>query len=238
MMTFEFDHLFICTDTGAAIADRLVEFGLVEGGSRTHTGQSTTNRCFFFHNAMLELLWVHDPTEAQSHLIRPTRLWERWQGRNLSTESGVDRSCPFGICVRPVDRSSDANPAGSEASTFSSWAYKPPYLPESVSIAIATNSDRLTEPMLFQIPFGQRPDRVPAEKAQPLEHGTGWQEITRVELVSPVVTEPSPELQTLLDAQIVRLRVGTEYCIELGFDGESQGQHLDFCPELPLKLCW
>ncbi|NJR50508.1 MAG: VOC family protein [Leptolyngbyaceae cyanobacterium CSU_1_3] len=247
-MTFEFDHLFICTDIGAAIADRLVEFGLVEGGSRTHTGQGTTNRCFFFHNAMLELLWVHDPAEAQSDLIRPTRLWERWQGRNPSAAgpselrsaliAGVDRCCPFGICVRPVDRSSDANPAGSEASAFSSWAYKPPYLPESVSIAIATNSDRLTEPMLFQIPLGQRPDRAPAEKVQPLEHRTGWQEITRVEVVSPVVTKPSPELQTLLDAQLVRLRVGTEYCIELGFDGESQDQHLDFRPELPLKLCW
>jgi hypothetical protein len=204
--------------------------GLVEGGSRTHVGQGTTNRCFFFHNAMLELLWVDEPAEAQSDLIRPTRLWERWQGRNPS-DIGADRCCPFGICVRSAYRSS-----GTVA--FSSWAYKPPYLPEAVSIAIATNSDRLTEPMLFQIPFGQRPDRVPAERAQPLEHRTGWQEITRVELVSPVVTQPSPELQTLLYAQIIRLRVGTEYCIELGFDGESQGQQMDFRPDLPLKLCW
>ena len=237
-MTFEFDHMFICTDIGAAVADQLVEFGLVEGGSRTHSGQGTANRCFLFHNAMLELLWVQHPAEAQSDLIRPTRLWERWQGRNSSEIDACDRSCPFGICVRSADRSRDANPAGSEASAFSSWAYKPPYLPESVSIAIATNSDRLTEPMLFQTPFGQRPDRAPAEKAQPLEHRTGWQEITRVELVSPVVTEPSPELQILLDARLIQLRFGTEYCIELGFDGESQGQHLDFCPDLPLKLCW
>lgn len=30
-MTFELDHLFICTDIGAEEADRLVAFGLVEG---------------------------------------------------------------------------------------------------------------------------------------------------------------------------------------------------------------
>jgi Glyoxalase-like domain len=229
-MTVEFDHLFICTDVGAAIADRLVEFGLVEGRSRTHTGQGTTNRCFFFHNAMLELLWVHNPEEAQSEPICRTRLWERWQGRgNLAVaEGGI---CPFGICFRPTDPSSNAV-------VFSSWSYAPPYLPKPISIAVATNSDRLTEPMLFQIPFGQRPDRASAEKAQPLEHRTGWQEITRVELISLVVTEPSPELQTVLDARLIKLRVGTEYCIELGFDGESQGQQVDFRPDLPLILSW
>ncbi|MEG3898207.1 MULTISPECIES: VOC family protein [unclassified Microcoleus] len=68
-MAFEFDHLFICTDIGAGFADRLVSLGLVEGSSRTHPGQGTANRCFFFHNAMLELLWVHDPEEAKSEPI-------------------------------------------------------------------------------------------------------------------------------------------------------------------------
>lgn len=51
-------------------------FGLTEGTSNSHPEQGTANRRFFFPNAMLELLWVHDEHEAQSPLVAPTRLWE------------------------------------------------------------------------------------------------------------------------------------------------------------------
>jgi Glyoxalase-like domain len=223
-MAFEFDHLFIFTDVGACEADRLVSLGLVEGTSNTHPGQGTANRRFFFHNAMLELLWVHDPEEAKSKLIRPTRLWERWENRN-------DGICPIGICLRPA-LVSDKTVA------FSSWAYRPPYLPETLSIAVGTNSDVLAEPMLFQTPFGKRPDQYPTEKAQPLKHHVGLREITRVELVSPTADNPSPEFQAVIDTNQVRVRLGAEYYVELGFDGEVQGHQVDFRPELPLIISW
>ena len=223
-MTFEFDHLFICTDIGAPVADRLMSLGLVEGRSNTHPGQGTANRCFFFRNAMLEFLWVCDAEEARSELIRPTHLWERWANR----QSGA---CPFGVCLRSTtpDRDSIA---------FSSWAYHPPYLPAPMSIAVGTNSSVLTEPMLFQTPFGQRPDRYPPQKAQPLEHPIGWQEVTRVELVRPTANPPSPALQAAIATDEIGLRVGAEYWVELGFDGEAQGQRVDFQPELPLVISW
>ncbi|MEG3905343.1 hypothetical protein QUB19_18465 [Microcoleus sp. B4-C5] len=124
-MTFEFDHLFILTDIGAPEADRLSSFGLVEGGSRIHRGQGTANRCFFFHNAMLELLWVHHPEEAKSERIHQTRLWERSTNRN-------NGACPFGICLPP--------PKGSEdIVAFSSWAYRPPYLQHILCICSTHN---------------------------------------------------------------------------------------------------
>ncbi len=110
-MALEFDHLFICTDIGACDADRLVAFGLVEGASNTHLGQGTANRRFFFHNAMLELLWVHDTEEAKSEPIRLTRLWERWTNRQ-------DGACPFGVCLRPAIGLSDTT-------VSSSWTYRP-----------------------------------------------------------------------------------------------------------------
>lgn len=116
-----------------------------QGTSNTHPGQGTANRRFFFHNAMLELLWVHDTQEAKSELIRPTRLWERWTNRK-------DNTCPFGVGLRP-------GTSGSDTVAFSSWAYRPPYLSDTLSIAVGTNSNVLTEPMLFQIPFGKRPDQ-------------------------------------------------------------------------------
>jgi hypothetical protein len=222
-MPFELDHLFICTDIGAGEADKLVSFGFIEGRSNIHPGQGTANRCFFFHNAMLEFLWVHNPTEAQSATIQRTRLWERWFERHHGT-------CPVGICLRPT--------IDSEAIAFSNWVYRPPYLPETMSIAVGTNSDILTEPMLFQTPFGKRPDRYPADKAQPLDHGIGLREITRLELISPVANNPSPELQAAIDTSQIKLRLGSEYYIELGFDREVNGQQLDFRPGLPLIVSW
>ena len=224
-MAFELDHLFILTDIGAYEAERLISFGLVEGSSNTHRGQGTTNRRFFFHNAMLELLWVHDPEEAKSELIQPTRLWERWTHRH------DDSACPFGICLRPDIDSKDTV-------AFSSWAYHPPYLPKTMSIKVGKNSDVLTEPWLFQTPFGQRPDRYPIEKSQPLDHPIGLREITRVELVCPAASNVSPELQAVVNTKQIKLRAGKEHCLELGFDGEMQGQQVDFRSGLPLVMSW
>jgi Glyoxalase-like domain len=219
-MAFELDHIFILTDVGAAVVDRLVAAGFVEGSGRLHPGQGTANRCFFFHNAMLELLWVHSLEEAQSEPIRRTRLGERWSNRQTV--------CPFGICWRPVGDAQDI--------AFASWAYQPPYLPKTVSIAIGMNSAVLTEPMLFQIPFGRRPDQLPVEKAQPMAHPIGLQEITRVTLITPAPHPPSPELQTLIDMRQIQIQAGAAYCLELGFDGETQGKRLDFRPDLPLVV--
>jgi Glyoxalase-like domain len=229
-MIFEFDHLFIWTDVGAIAADRLVALGLVEGSGNIHPGQGTANRRFFFHNAMVELLWVHDPAEAQSERIRGTHLWERWVQRNAG-------ACPFGICLRSTDRTSIA---------FPYWDFRPPYLPAGSSIAVGENRAILTEPWVFQTPFGKRPDQLPPEKSQPLVHPIGWREMTRVTVISPVNDRPSPTWQAVLDTQQIQLAFGTQYCIELGFDGEVQGQRLDFrwstigrkSSELPLVLCW
>lgn len=222
-MSFEFDHLFICTERNAPAGDRLVSAGLVEGSSNTHPGQGTANRRFFFHNAMLELLWVHSPEEVQSEAIARTHLWERWAERDSGT-------CPFGICLRSVD--------GAEQVAFTSWAFRPPYLPEPLNISVGTNSDELTEPMLFQTPFGKRPDRFPTEKQQPLNHPLKLREITRVGLVSPAASRLSPELQAAIATGQFELRQGNQYCVELGFEGEKQGQTTDFRPDLPLVLSW
>jgi hypothetical protein len=222
-MPVEFDHLFIFTDVGAPVADQLVALGVLEGSSNIHPGQGTTNRRFFFHNAMLEFLWVHNPIEVQSADIQSTRLGERWANR--------DRVCPIGICFRPAADFSNIP-------LFPSWDYQPPYLPKNWSIVVANNSDILTEPMLFQISFGKRPDTLSLEKAQPLDHPVGWQEITRVEIISPVTTSPSPELQAALDSKQVKIRLGNEYYVELGFDGETQGQQLDLRSSLSLMMYW
>ncbi len=95
LTTIEFDHLFILTSASAPEVDQLVEFGLSEGQRNIHPGQGTTCRRIFFHNAMLEFLWVSDESEVRNEIITPTRLWERSRYR----QSGYS---PFGLCVRPV----------------------------------------------------------------------------------------------------------------------------------------
>ncbi|HEY9648671.1 MAG TPA: VOC family protein [Chroococcidiopsis sp.] len=227
-MAFEFDHLFICVDVNGMEGDRLVALGLTEGSANTHPGQGTANRRFFFHNAMIELLWVHNPAEAQSAPIRRTHLWERWQQRQAPTVS------PFGICLRPSPNAvQDAVPAVA----FDHWDYHPPYLPAHISIAIGTNSDLLSEPMLFHIPFGQRPDQAPPAKAQPLIHPLGLREISRVEIIHPAA-QLSPEFQAALATHTIRHRVGPAHYLELGFDGEISGQQVDLRPHLPLVMSW
>jgi hypothetical protein len=94
-MLVELDHFFILTGVGALEADHLLQFGLTEGAPNCHPGQGTACRRFFFRNAFLELIWVMDPVEAQSSLIRRTGLWERWSRRNQGAS-------PFGICLRSV----------------------------------------------------------------------------------------------------------------------------------------
>jgi hypothetical protein len=220
----QFDHLFICTSLGAPGAERLVTFGLSEGEPNVHPGQGTACRRFFFRNSYLELLWVNDPNEAQSDLVRPTHLWERWSGRDTG-------ACPFGLCFRPVQEHI-AGPS------FSTWDYRPPYLPDSLSLAVGTNAAVLTEPFLCYLPFVRRPDSAAPLRRQPLGHPAGLRELTRVTLSAPWPKQPSEALPILMGGEIVGWRKSKAPLAELGFDGELSGKTQDFRPALPLIFHW
>jgi hypothetical protein len=101
-MHLELDHLFICVQREAPEAQNLAPLGLMEGRQRRHIGQGTANVCYFFRNAMLELLWVCDEAEVRSPLVQPTKLWGCWR------KTG---SCPFGICFKPVDGARGPSPS-------------------------------------------------------------------------------------------------------------------------------
>lgn len=221
-MTIELDHVFICTDVDAPeAAEVLTSLGLVEGSASTHPGQGTANRRYFFRNVMLELLWIQDPAAAQSELTRPTYLWERWSERQ--------QVCPFGIGWRPRGETVESLP-------FATWSYHPLYLPAPLVIEVGTNISQLKEPMLFYLAFGQRPDRRSPERAQPMEHAAGWQELTQLTLVLPDAEPVSAELGSLVASGLITLKQGSEYRLELGFDGELKRQSYDCRPTLPLVI--
>ena len=120
------------------------------------------------------------------------------------------------------------SPPGSiDRPTYQSWSFQ-----------VATNAAELTEPMLFYLPFLQRPDARPSAERQNVEHEAGLREITRLEMVGPFAGSLSPSLTAVVSAGLVRARRAKEYLAEVGFDGESLGRVADCRPALPLVLRW
>jgi hypothetical protein len=219
----ELDHVFVCVSQGAPEAARLAGFGLSEGAPNRHPGQGTACRRFFFENAYLELVWVDEPAECQSANVRPTGLWERWSGRGFGAS-------PFGIALRPAGQEQPQAP-------FPTWPYRPAYLPDPLEIQIATNSQVVTEPLLFMLGFGRRPDSAEPARRQPLEHPAGLCAITRILINTS--DSYSNEL-AILEQRCgwLRLAVGPQPLVEIGFDEESSGRRADFRPALPLVFLW
>jgi hypothetical protein len=217
-ISYELDHVFILTDAGAPEAELLISFGLSEGSPNTHAGQGTANRRFFFHNAMIELLFVCDVAEAVSEVVRRSALLQRWQKRRTTAS-------PFGICLRP-------GPASPQRPPFSAWEYHPPYF--ASPIYLGTNSLRVVDPLLFYLPFGNRPDG----QKQPLKHEAGFQEITGVRVKGPTMDRLPAEMEELRKTGLVDFILDEIPLMELGFDRELAGESHEFGPALPLRFCW
>ena len=224
MSAFELDHLFIATRPDAPGLEDVLAIGVLEGTRNVHPGQGTANRRIFFHNVMLEFLWITDPAEVRSAPIAPTHLAER-------CDPARNDGCPFGICIRPTG----ADPA---ALPFDTWAYRPPYLPAALSIPVATNAGMLHEPFIFAIAFGGRPDAAPPERRQPIDHPAGLREVTKVTLSLPPFGAFSPALRYLVDSGIVDIQPAAKAAIALEFDHVAARKSASFAPRLPLTFHW
>jgi len=212
------DHVFVCCDVGAEReAAALAALGLREGSGNTHPGQGTACRRFFFENAYLELIWVGDPAEAQSPMVLPTQLWERWSQRAAG-------ACPFALIFRPSD--------GEDRPTFETWPYRPSYMPPGMSIDVARDV-RLTDPALFYLSFQKG---TPRGGQEPLEHALPLKRLTSVAVHGPG-SGRSPACQSLAEAGLVSFAKGDTHRLELRFDDEGLGE-VDLRPALPLQLGW
>jgi hypothetical protein len=169
-MSFALDHLFIFTAVGAPEGERLLGCGLTEGERNIHPGQGTANQRFFFRNAVLECLWVHDPHEARCGVIDRMRLRERWHDRVIGAS-------PSGIARRPLHPTEQEIP-------FPAWEYRPRYLPPILPIYVATNSTSSRSPCssTCRLDGGLV---TPTDRRQPLEHAIGVREITAHRITLP-----------------------------------------------------
>jgi len=212
-MQIELDHVFVCTAPGAPEAEKLVEFGLHEGPPNQHPGQGTACRRFPFANAMIELLWVNDPSAAQSERTKRTLFWERWSSRQADAS-------PFGICVRPVNPQDTGSP-------FLAWEYRPAYLPDPLSLQIGEAG--IEEPMWLHLSFMRRAQR----EEWFTEHPIGVREITRLTLTTPISLRSSAS-QKIVESGVLATQTGATSLLEIEFDGHRRKERADFRPHLPV----
>lgn len=219
----EIDHIFICTDFKAPEGDCLVEFGLKEGSTNTHPGQGTANRRFYFHNFMLELLWIENMEEVQNQSTTPMKLFERCSPTKKTTS-------PFGIAFRPTTEIVETAP-------FEAWDYHPIYLPDFLKIQVANNTP-LSEPMYFYLFFAKRQDQVPVGKREPMEHKALLKEVTSVTVHINEDSALSDAACFLNQHQNLSIIHGKEHLLELEFDHGESKQFKDFRPDLPMVFKW
>ncbi len=222
MSGLEIDHIFICVSRGAPEAQLLQEVGLTAAAPATHPGQGTSNERFFFRNAYVELLWVHDETEVTSQSVRRTRLWERCHWRDTG-------ACPFGVALRRSTPNAFL--------PFDTWSYRPQFLPDTVSIDIAVNSDNHREPLLFILPSGGQPIDYPPDRHQPLDHPVGFQMLSDLTISTPDGGTANDSLRSLASGNLLSIQQGAHH-IALQFDDAKRGYTRSFVPELPLSIDW
>ena len=212
LMAIELDHLFICSQVNAPEMEHLLDFGLVEGRSNIHPGQGTANRCIFFDNFMLELLFVREEKEISSPIIAPTNLRERCHYH----QTGYS---PFGIAFRCIEQ--DAN------LPFQTWTYKPPYLPPQLQIDIVRDT-KPHEPLIFVIPFEKR------KHTRPIDHPVGIRRVTGMQIEIPSNKTFSESVKTIDSRDIVNFQAGTANLVIIECDRGKQKKARDFRPYLPL----
>lgn len=208
------DHIFIFSTNEGQEAEELVEFGFKEGSGRSHPGQGTTNRKFYFQNFFLEILWVHDPNEIQSSRTSITGLWDR-------SNYSLNNCSPFGLCLGDLK--------GGEESIFKdSNEYQPEYFSEGMSIDFVSNDTWL--PWVFRLPF----ERSPTDKAEPTNHSFGIQKLTSALFYVPSVSESDPFLNCFSDSPI-HFKESNTHSMTLEFDNHRCQSSYQF-ESLPLRI--
>ena len=101
-----------------------------------------------------------------------------------------------------------------------------------MSLAIASNSEDLDEPLLFVLPPSQT-----ARSWDTPEHPNGAKGLSRVGLV-PRDGAPSQELTAFYGLGLITVDHGSEPLLRIEFDALQKGRNLDLRPALPLSLGW
>lgn len=204
----DIDHIFIFTDDNGKVADELVDFGLREGSNRTHPGQGTTNRKFYFDNFFLEILWVHNTNEIASDKTKPMGLWQR-------SAYKTNLSSPFGLCIVNSDHT--------ETVFKHAFKYQPDYFPKGMEIDIIKNEEQTDLPWTFRLPFkGQK-----KHENEPTIHPNSISVLTKAIFEYESISE-NTFLENLKNQNQIQLIKTTRHWLNLIFDNGIQGKTQEF----------
>ena len=214
-MNLELDHFFILVEPKAAVADILVAMGMQEGAANIHKGQGTSNRRFYFSNAMLEFLWVHDEDEAVNGPARELRLLERSKNAQAS---------PFGLIMCRKNNNNLNMP-------FAGWKYQADYFAAPNAFHIGANSNNIAEPLCIYVPFME--PKISNQES----HSVEFSYITNVQVHTPAETL-SDVLKVSSSADRVSITQAAPHLLELTFNNQLMGCTKDCRPEIPLIIHW
>lgn len=210
----QLDHIFVLASPGAPEADALLDLDIVEGTSKQHTGQGTSNRLFNLANTTLEFLYIRDIAEAVNGAGKKLKLLERV----IETQAS-----PVGLVTRWT---------GSEPTPdYPYWEYHPDYFPDPMCFYVGNNSDNFDEPLCICMPTG-----LPLPKAQ-LTPGNGDWHLSEAELCVPAMFA-SETLTRYGKCDKVNVKLGEEHRLKLVFNRARQSQSISFMPDLPLVIEW
>jgi hypothetical protein len=95
----------------------------------------------------------------------------------------------------------------------------------------------LEEPMWCYREAARSPAEAPPGRRQPLDHLSGFREVSGVCVVSPQLKESSLTV-AMSRIGVTGWNAGPEHLLELSFDGAPQASRMDFRPDLPLIFHW
>ena len=223
-MSIEIDHVFVFDEPSGPAAADLEAFGLSRGASRVHRGQGTANRCYFFDNCYLELIWVTDAGEVGGAAVQSLRLLQRSQWRERGT-------CPFGIALRTASVEGTPPP-------FDTFDYHAPYLPAGVSIRVAKSHLGADSPLIFMPPPAIRPSDRSGDSRGPGQGPGGFRQISHLALTVPAKAGVGAELKAIQRLGILEVALGDAHHLEIELDGARQRKRKTFLAALPITVCY
>ncbi|MFO1056087.1 MAG: hypothetical protein U1E53_03885 [Dongiaceae bacterium] len=167
------DHVFVFVEPGAF--------------RRRHAGQGTTNVCYCFDDAYLELIWEVEAGELDSAAVAAIGLPARARWRR----TGASR---LGIALR-----------GGEAPPFAARPYAAPFLPPGGIIPVAEASRDPAQPFLFWMPGGRPPATWTDGRAGERQRAAGLATVAGLEVRFTPAAPPHPDLAALAAAGLLTL---------------------------------
>ncbi|NRA67017.1 MAG: VOC family protein [Pseudobacteriovorax sp.] len=209
----EIDHYFIATSNPDSLAESLIQAGFHEGRNNTHPGQGTANRCFFFQQTYLEILFPTNEKVKNPEVDTLLHLGQRI----------ASKACPFGLCLRNKPNDSMTRPP------FPFDVYDPQYFEGDKTIAIGKATP--AEPLWFFLNFVKRPEEPYCKL-----HNNGVQKLSAIEFHGPWVDQSSKSAQIISKISNISLSRSEINTCTLVFDSGIQGRQLDLRQEFGLLM--